>query len=593
MSQWLHEGLDALAAADCAAVERRLAGPAERCDRADWEHLAGSLALARSDLPFAVKHFQTALHLRPDFAVAHHALGAALRASGQLETARASFERAAELEPEYVDALLGQGETSLELGDHEQARDCFEIALAHAPDDVRALHGMARLLRAANAIEKSIACLQRALRMAPNNADLHFELGLSTNRAGDTQAALDSYRRAAELDPEQHAAMVNLGLIHLAQLGDAANAQQWFERAIRLCPDSVAAQANLGIALQEQGQFSAALAHYERLIAAHPEVIEYRWNRAIAHLYQGDFERGWADYELRHTRGGRDVRRRFPLPEWGGGDLGGRHILVYGEQGLGDEIMFASCVPDLLRLAGGVVLECDGRLAGLFQRSFPAAAVQGAPRDAERGWLRAHPQLDRQSAIGSLPRFLRRRAADFPQHHGYLVADPARVAEWKSRLSERNGKLNVGLSWRGGTLKTREAIRSLTFDQCSPWLKSRSCQFVCMQRGDCADAVAAAQGLGAGLAWWPQALQDTDELAALIDALDLVISVDNTIVHLAGALGQRCWVLLSHAPDWRYGWRGERMPWYPSVKLLRQTRPGDWLPVIESVTAGLGRLERR
>jgi hypothetical protein len=149
------------------------------------------------------------------------------------------------------------------------------------------------------------------------------------------------------------------------------------------------------------------------------------------------------------------------------------------------------------------------------------------------------------------------------------------------------------LSWRGGTRKTREELRSLTFAQCLPWLTARNCRFVCLQRGDCAEEVAAAKRLGARLDWWPQALQDTDEFAALIAALDRVVSVDNSTVHLAGALGQRCWVLLSHAPDWRYPWRGETMSWYPSVRLFRQARPGDWLPVVASVAAELGRSERR
>ncbi|MBI2292882.1 MAG: hypothetical protein HYU73_21695, partial [Betaproteobacteria bacterium] len=285
--------------------------------------------------------------------------------------------------------------------------------------------------------------------------------------------------------------------------------------------------------------------------------------------------------------------RHFPFIPWAGGALGGRDILIYGEQGLGDEVMFASCVPDVMRQARGVVIECDARLASLFQRSFPAAHVHGAPRDASRVWLNAFPELSVQVACGSLPRFLRRSAADFPPHRGYLVADRARVADWKSRLAGNGGALNVGLSWRGGTRKTREELRSLTFAQCLPWLTAHNCRFVCLQRGDCAEEVAAAKRLGVGLDWWPEALQDTDELAALIAALDLVISVPNTNVHLAGALGQRCWIPLSHAPEWRYAWRGETMPWYPSARLFRQARSSDWVPVIASVTAELGRSERR
>lgn len=592
-SAWLNEALRVLAAGDHAAVEAQLTAarnpPRERCE---VEYLTGALALAAGDLAAAADHFQTALDAQADFAAAHCALGAAQRAAGRLELALASFRRATEIKHDYVEALLGQAETSFALDQREDAHDGFQLALAFAPDCVPALLGLARLLREAGAVEDALGHLQHAQQLAPGNAEVCFEQALTLNRRGDTQGALAAYRRALELKPDYVAALANLGLLYLGQLGEASQAQRLFERAAALDPDLVAAQANLGLALQDQSLFDAALAHYDRLIAAHPNVIEYRWNRAIAYLCQGDFGRGWVDYELRHTRGGRDVRRRFPLPEWDGDNPAGRKLLVYGEQGLGDEIMFASCVPDLLRLAGGVVLECDARLGSLFQRSFPAAAVHGARRDADRGWLNDHPQLDGQIAIGSLPRYLRRSVSAFPRHHGYLVADPGRIADWKSRLAERGGSTKIGLSWRGGTRGTRAEMRSLTFTRCMPWLAVPNRQFICLQRGDCGEEIAAAKQQGVDLAWWPQALDDADELAALIAALDLVISVDNTTAHLAGALGQRCWVLLPKPADWRYGWQGETMPWYPSLRLFRQTRPGDWEMAIGAVTADLDRLER-
>ena len=234
---------------------------------------------------------------------------------------------------------------------------------------------------------------RRAAQAAPRSAEPYFELGLTHNRGGNTAAALAAYERALELAPDHVAACINAGLIQLAQLGNPGSAQRYFERAVALQPDSVAAQANLGLALQEQGEFEAARAHYDRLIEAYPGVAEYRWNRGIARLSVGDFAHGWDDYEARNERPGKSVARHFPLAPWAGGALGGRDILIYGEQGLGDEVMFASCVPDVLRQARGVVIECDARLAALFQRSFPTAHVHGAPRDAGRVWLKAFPEL--------------------------------------------------------------------------------------------------------------------------------------------------------------------------------------------------------
>jgi len=509
--------------------------------------------------------------------------GLALQRAGRSEEALASFERAVAARHDDVAALVGQAQTHSELGHLEDAADCFELALAFSPDHLPALLGFARLRREAGDCGGALVLLERAARAAPRSAEPYFELGLTHNRGGNTPAALAAYERALELAADHVAACTNAGLIQLAQLGNPGSAQRYFERAAALQPESVAAQANLGLALQEQGEFEAAHAHYDRLIAAYPGIAEYRWNRGIARLSVGDFAPGWDDYEARNERPGKSVARDFPLAPWAGGALGGRNILIYGEQGLGDEVMFASCVPDVLRQARGVVIECDARLASLFQRSFPAAHVHGARRDASRDWLKAFPELSVQVACGSLPRFLRRSAAGFPQHRGYLVADRDRVADWKSRLAGNSGALNVGLSWRGGTRKTREELRSLTFAQCVPWLTTRNCRFVCLQRDDCAEELAVAKRLGVELDWWPQALQDTDELAALIGALDLVVSVPNTTVHLAGALGQRCWIPLSHAPEWRYAWRGETMPWYPSAQLFRQTKPRDWAPVISRV----------
>ncbi len=515
------------------------------------------------------------------------ASAAALQAQRQFRHARDAYQQALDLIPDCVAALVGQGECNIELGAYEDARDCFELALAHNPLSVPALSGNGRLLRTAGDLAGAVECLRQGLRQQPDNADLLFELGLALNRTEDTVAAIDAYERTLAADPRHHGALVNLGLVHLTQLADAQRAQHYFETAAQAYPQSVAAQANLGLALQEQGQWDAALAHYEALIAQDPQAIEYRWNRGLAHLYRNDFARGWPDYEWRHRRGGRDVRRDFGLPVWDGADAARHHVLVYSEQGVGDEVMFAGCLPDLLARAGGVVLECDSRLAALIARSFPQLVVHGGPRDGSRDWLRRYPALDCQIAIGSLPLHLRRSSADFPRHRGYLVADPARVEAWRQRFRESGVLPTIGFAWRGGTRKTRAGLRSLELGACLPLAQARAAHFICLQRGDCAEELAAARRAGFDLQWWPEALDDIEETAALIAALDLVVSVDNTVVHLAGAIGRPCWTMLAHMPDWRYGSAGDAMPWYPSLRLFRQARAGDWRNVVDAVAAAI------
>jgi tetratricopeptide (TPR) repeat protein len=518
--------------------------------------------------------------------------GLALRRVGNREAALECFQHAVESRHDDVNALVNQGDIQAELGRHEDAADCFELALAFASDSVDALLGLARLARDAGDETRALAHLQHAARIAPHSAEPYFELGRTYKRGGDTKAAVASYGRALEIDPDHFGSCVNTGLLHLAQLGDACSARQFFEHAVRLRPDSVAAQANLGLALQELGQFETALEHYNRLIEMYPDVVEYRWNRGIALLSHGDFANGWNDYELRHVRAGRSFARRFPFAEWDGTALSGRHILIYGEQGVGDEIMFASCVSDVLRGAQGVVIECDRRLAPLFRRSFPAARVHGAARDGQRDWLKTFPELSLQIAAGSLPRFFRRNQSEFPQHDGYLAPDAARRAYWQTRLAALGGGLKIGIGWHGGTLNTRRELRSLALADCLPLLQRKDCEFICLQSGDCSAEIAAARERGARLHWWPEAVRDIDELAGLISALDWVVAADSTIVHLGGALGQKVWVMLSASPEWRYLWRGERMPWYPALRLFRQQRAGDWQPVVETITAALGRGDR-
>ncbi len=493
----------------------------------------------------------------------------------------ACFQRAIDIRHDDVDALLEQAETCLELGRKEEARDAFELALAFMPDSVRALAGIGRLARNAAPVE-ALQYYRRALELSPQDPVLHFECGLAHNRHGDTRAAQAAYQRAIDLDPDYVAAVVNLGLLHLSQLGDVGRARQLFERAVELQPDLVAAQANLGLALQDEGRFTEALAHYDRLTAKYPEVVEYRWNRGLAHLSIGDFSRGWDDYELRTARTA-PAGPMYSSRPWDGAPLAGGELLVYGEQGLGDQVMFASCIPDVLRRTPDVVIACDPRLVAPFERSFPAARVRGMQRDGQCEWLNSHPRLDAQIAIGSLPRLFRRSWTDFPKEGGYLVADPARVKYWKTRIDQLSRGLNVGVCWRAGTRKTRSELRSLKAEQCLPLLTIASCNFISLHSTENVDEIATLERNGAQLQIWPEATGDISELTALVAALDLIIAVPSTAAHIAGAEDRPLWILLSASPEWRYLWQGDRMPWYPSARLWRQRDAGNWNDVIEQV----------
>jgi hypothetical protein len=344
---------------------------------------------------------------------------------------------------------------------------------------------------------------------------------------------------------------------------------------------------NLGCALQCAGDIGAALAQYEVSLGLDPGDGITQLHLSIAHLTNGDFERGWEHYDKRWLRDTASPRR-LHLPEWRGEPLAGKRLLIWGEQAPGDQVMFASCVSDVSRQAAACVLECNPRLLDLFRRSFPDCQVVGgiSQEDLDRT-LAAHP-CDIQIPIGSLPKFTRRDWSAFPPHAGYLVPEPEAGKLWADRLAALPGRLKVGLSWRGGLPKTRQLLRSQPLASWAPILGVAQVDFISLQYTPCRDEIEQMRDtLGTTIWHWQEAIDDLNQTAALMAQLDVVITVCNTAVHFAGALNLPAWVMTPFIPEWRYLARGEAMPWYPSVTLLRQTDPHDWASVVEAARSRL------
>jgi hypothetical protein len=295
----------------------------------------------------------------------------------------------------------------------------------------------------------------------------------------------------------------------------------------------------------------------------------------------------WASYRERRRCAGFDLTvSRCPAPLWSGESVEGKVVLTYGEQGLGDEILFGSCYPDLIAQAAHCIIETEPRLEELFRRSFPAATVLGRHRETELS--AAYPGVSCKLPCGDLPYLYRGSTAAFPQRPGYLAAAPSKVDGWKRRLEELGPGCKIGISWRGGTARTRQEVRSAALDHWRPVLAHPGSQFVSLQYGDCeAELERARSELGVDLHHWPEAIADYDQTAALVSALDLVITVTTSVAHLAGALGSPVWILVNAAPRWCYGSRGDRMPWYTSARLFRQRRMEVWDDVMQAVAQRL------
>ena len=523
---------------------------------------------------------RTALPAGPEREGAEEALRQAARLlqAGQVAAAEKLLREALDQAHDLAEAHFQMGELHGRRGELEDAADCYELAVHFDPRHVPAHYALAALHKSQGRYARAAEHYQRIVECSPHDAPAHTNLCFALYEMAAYDEAREHGERALAISPKLPEAHHNLGLV-LREIGKPEQAVHHFQKALELAPRAEMA-AGLAHAYRDLGRLNEAIANYDRALRLKPDLGDAAVNRAYAYLLKEDFADGWAQYEGRFAATG-TKERDFGFPRWHGEAPEGKTILVHGEQGLGDEIMFASCLPGLLARAQRVILECSDRLQPLFQRSFPQAIVHGGSKEDPGEWVAQYTPIHYQVPIGSLPRWLRPERSAFDQTAAYLRADRAVANDFRTKLATGR-KPVIGLSWRGGTPKTRSHLRSLSLEQFMPLL-AVDAVFVSLQHGVGSSELAGA----AALRTFQGATDDLDRLTALISALDLVVSVDNTNVHLAGALGRPVWVLLSASPEWRYGSRGETMPWYPSAKLFRQGADRRWEPVIRQLTTAL------
>ena len=526
----------------------------------------------------------------PRDACALHLAGRIERLAGRTDAALARLEQAAEIAPERVATRLEIAALHRSALNLEAAYDELALALHYEPENATAHYELGSLHRQRGNQESAIECLRKAIALDPSHALAHAELGFLYLKKELYDEALEVLERGVELDAKSFAVQSNLGYVYV-KLEQYERAHELYSRLCAKMPRSILwPRINLGNALDHTGRFEEAERVYSHILAYEPHNYAAHWNRADNLLARGEFETGWPEYQYRLQMEGIWHPRLVPFAPWKGESLDGKTVVISAEQGLGDQIMFASCLQEVTAGAAKVVLECDHRLEALFQRSFPQVKVIGSRQEMVPTWLREAAPADFHIPAGSMPGFVRRKLSDFPEHRGYLRADPQKVARWKEWLESLGAGLKVGLSWRGGTRGTRRRLRSLSLEDLLPLLRLPGCRFVCLQYGDVAgDLERMRAEHGIAIAYRKEAIADYDETAALCAALDLTVSVCTSVIHLNGALGKPAWVMVPSVPEWRYGRRGERMPWYPSVKLLRQAQGAEWAQVIERVRGALQR----
>ena len=441
--------------------------------------------------------------------------------------------------------MLKTAEEHVRAGRLAQAIDTCYAILSAQPNHPGALHLAGVIAHQLDESEEAVALIDQAIRIDPRRAVYHVNRGIALHRLGRHREALASFARAIAADPRHVDAHYNRGAV-LAELGELDEAKRHFERVIALEPQH-------------------AFAHYAL---------------GLAFLQQGDFARGWAEHEWRR-RGAKLTPDKlvFREPLWDGRPLGGRTILLHAEQGLGDTIQFVRYAPLVAERGGRVLLACQPSLKRLLSRLDGVEAVlTGGDR---------LPTFDVQAPLMSLPYLLGTTVETIPAQIPYLGIDHELAARWAERLRDTPG-LKVGLVWAGNPTNPHDRRRSMALANLAPLaaFAEQDVSLISLQKGP-AGAEAATPPDGLRLIDLGPELTDLADTAALVAQLDLVISVDTAVAHLAGALGRPVWLLVSHVHDWRWLLGRNATPWYPSMRLFHQSRPGDWQSVVSSVCTAL------
>ena len=475
----------------------------------------------------------------------------ALKEAWPLEDAAASHEKAIRLKPDLAEAHNNLGSVRQEQGRLDEAAESCRKALAH---------------RARTTPRRTPAWAMCIEGDGP----------ASTTPSPATEKAIAPEPRPTPRRTPTWA----MSWKAMGRLEDAAASH---EKAIRLKPDLAEAHNNLGGVRKEQGRLGEAAASYRKALSVDPDYPEIHFNLGIVNLLTGDFDNGWREYNWRWRMQNFSSRRaEYDKPLWDGGDLGGKRLLVWSEQGIGDEIMFAGLIPDLIERGIDVILESEPRLVPLFARSFPPVTCI-----AKGG---ANQPFDFHIPTGGLGQVLRPSLGSFPDPAPYLVADPELRTTLRDRYHNQGAGALVGLAWHSdSSYAGRES--SLTLPELHPLLETPEVTFINLQYGDTADQRSAfARETGIDIVHDDQVDQmaDMDAFASQVAAMDLVVSIDNSATQLAGALGVPTWGLLRAVPFWLWGMNGDDSIWYPSMRLFRQSRPGDWNGVIKRVCRALG-----
>lgn len=496
--------------------------------------------------------------------------------SGKYEQAEKIFLQIIEQDPNNDVVYKNLGNAAFNQGKLEEAETYYKQGLSLSPNDAITYYYLAIVLHQQDKLEDAIACYRQFLSVNPNSSEALNNLGNAFQRQGNFEEAIACYQKSLTLDANDALTYNNLGSAFKA-IGKLEEALTCFQQGLILEPNNAEAHNNIALFYEEQRQYEKAISYYDRTIEIEPDYVNARWNRSLMLLRSGNFQSGFVEYEWRWRRE-QTPPRSLPKPVWDGSNLEGKTILLQAEQGMGDMIQFIRYVPLLVQRGGRVIVECHPPLVRLL------AGVAGVEKVLAIG--ETLPEFDVYIPLLSLPRIFGTTLETIPVSVPYIY--PVESVSFKLDRSDKS-RLKVGLVWAGNPAHQDDRKRSCSLSHFLPLLNIPDVAFYSLQKGPkSAEITEICSQLS--LDDLSSQLDDFAVTAAVVVQLDLVITVDTAVAHLAGALGKLVWVLLNYNPDWRWMIAREDSPWYPTMRLFRQNRSGNWEEVLERVAKELKQL---
>ncbi len=548
----------------------------------DALHLMGVVALQNKQHEKSQTLFESAIQINPRHFHALNNYGNLLLEIGKMDESLAAFEKAIQINPQFFQAHFNRGNTLLELGRYHEAIESYQHCLKIDPQQPQIYYNLGNAQKELKEFDQAIQSYQNALRIHPNYKESFNNCGVAHKELKQYPEAEACYIKALAIDPQFAAAYCNQGILQTTT-GQYQKAITSFDAAIQIQPAYAEAYNNRGTAFQELMQLDQALLNYQKAIDLSPNYADAHYNKAYVLLQQKKFAEGLAEHEWRKELPTYlKYRPLIQKPLWQADvSLEGKTILVFCEQGLGDTTQFSRFVEPLSKLAAKVIFAVPKPLLSLL-----------APPN-ERVTIVDEKQLptdfDYYCPLLSLPHCLRVDVEGISSAKPSLTLDGNKVDQWQAHLGPKKQSLRVGITWSGNPDFKKDHLRSFLLKDFLKCLPEQGIEYLSLQQvirprdQDLANQCTNIQFV-------QKEIKDFSDTAALIQCVDLVVTSCTSIAHLAGSLGKPCWVIIPFAPDWKWFTDSASSPWYPSVKLFRQTKPGDWDSALSAVRHDLSAL---